>query len=323
MAKRRFTYNPETCRYEPYYVRGKKLALNIFVFVLLSLTIAAGGYIYVISYFETVDELLLEQKNQALKVEWDILHQRVEKASKKLAAFIDKDDNNYRVILDSSPLSPSIREAGVGGSERVNFQMIKDFPAIVHQYFKVEKLTHQAQVELQSYKEISKLLDVKMAIWASKPAIQPLSNWDLTYLHTTYGPRLHPILGFERLHKGLDFTAQIGTPVYATGNGIVKSAYHSETLGKVIFLDHQFGYETRYAHLSKFKVKPGQPVKRGEVIGYVGDTGLSGGAHLHYEVLYHGDHVNPINFFQRDLNNREYQKLIEMAETGPQVATLN
>jgi murein DD-endopeptidase MepM/ murein hydrolase activator NlpD len=318
MGKRRYTYNPETCRYEPYYLRGKKLALKVSAFILLSFSVASAGYFYVHSYFETVDELLLEQKHQALQVEWEILEQRVSRSYEKLATFIDKDDNNYRVILDSPPLSASIREAGVGGSERINYQLIKDYPKILRQHVKIEKLNHQLEVEVQSYKEINKMLDHKISVWASRPAIQPLSNWDLTYLHTTYGRRLHPILGFERDHNGLDFTAEDGTPVYATGDGVIRNAYFSESLGKVIFLDHRYGYETRYAHLSKFNVGIGQSVKRGEVIGYVGSTGLSGGAHLHYEVLYEGQHINPINFFQRDLNNREYEKLIEIASSGEQ-----
>lgn len=256
---------------------------------------------------------MLEEKNKTLKVSWDVLHHRVEKANRELAAFIEKDDHNYRVILDSNPLPPSIREAGVGGSERINYKLLKDFPFILYEYQLVEKLQHQLDVEVQSYAEIGKMLDDKLAMWAAKPAIQPLSNEDLEYLHIKYGPRLHPILGFVREHKGLDFSADIGTPVYATGDGKVKSAYFSESLGNVIFLDHRFGYETRYAHLSKFNVETGQVVKRGEIIGYVGDTGLSGGPHLHYEVLFLGGHVNPINFFQRDLSNAEYEKLIDLA----------
>jgi murein DD-endopeptidase MepM/ murein hydrolase activator NlpD len=313
MARTKFRYNPYTCRYEPYYVKGKVLRKRFFMFLFLSLAVAAGGYRWLNSYFETLDELLLAEKNRALKVEWDILHQRVERANQKLAEFIDKDDHNYRVILDSNPLEPSIREAGVGGSEKINHKILRDFPAILHEYQAIEKLQHQLDVEVQSYSEIDKMLDAKIAMWAAKPAIQPLSNEDLTYLHIKYGPRMHPILGFIREHKGLDFSADIGTPVYATGDGKVKTAYYSESLGNVIFIDHLFGYETRYAHLSKFRVDNGQEVKRGEIIGYVGDTGLSGGPHLHYEVLYHGEHINPINFFQRDLNNQEYEKLIEMA----------
>lgn len=313
MARTKFRYNPETCRYEPFYVKGKALRKRIFVFMFLSFMLAAGGYFWLKNYFETVDELLLEQKNQALRIEWDILHQRVKQVSENLAHFIDKDDNNYRVILDSPPLSPSIREAGVGGSEKINHKLLNDFPEVLREYSAVEKLQHQVEVEVQSYKEINQMLDRKIAIWAAKPAIQPLSNKDLTYLHTTYGSRMHPILGFIRGHKGLDFSADIGTPVYATGDGRVKNAYYSESFGNVIFIDHLYGYETRYAHLSRFNVKNGQQVKRGEVIGYVGNTGLSGGPHLHYEVLYQDEHVNPINFFQRDLNNKEYEKLIELA----------
>lgn len=313
MASTKFKYNPHTCRYEPFYVKGKVLKRRLYAFLFISFVIAIGAYCWLNRYFETLDELLLEERNTELKVEWDILNQRIDKANQHLAHFIDKDDHNYRVILDSSPLSSSIREAGVGGSERINYGMANKFPSILASYKTLEKINHRLQVEIQSYKELDKMVERNFSIWAARPAIQPLSNWQLTYLHKTYGSRLHPILGLVRDHKGLDFTADVGTPVYATGDGKIKNVYYSESLGNVIFLDHIYGYETRYAHLSKFNVRTGQNVKRGEVIGFVGNTGLSGGPHLHYEVLYHGEHVNPINFFQRDLNNKEYEKLIEMA----------
>lgn len=313
MARTKFKYNPETCRYEPFYVKGKALRQRLLIFIFICAVVSVAGYFWLNRYFETIDELLLEQQNQALKVEWEILNHRIEKANRHLAHFIDKDDNNYRVILDSSPLSSSIREAGVGGTERINYGIANGFPTILASYKSIEKLNHQLDVELQSYKEIDQMLERNISIWASRPAIQPLSNWQLTYLHKTYGARLHPVLGYIRDHKGLDFTADVGTPVYATGDGKIKNVYYSESLGNVIFLDHIHGYETRYAHLSKFNVRTGQNVKRGEVIGFVGNTGLSGGPHLHYEVLYQGQHVNPINFFQRDLSNKEYEKLIEMA----------
>jgi murein DD-endopeptidase MepM/ murein hydrolase activator NlpD len=283
------------------------------IFLTLALSIATGGYFYLKNYFETIDELLLEQTNATLKVEWEVLHHRVKTANQHLAHFIDKDDNNYRIILDSHPLSHSIREAGVGGSERINHKLLKDFPVVLGEYVIIEKLQHQLDVEVQSYKELNKMLDRKIAMWSSKPAIQPLSNEELTYLHTTYGSRFHEVLGYIRDHKGLDFSADVGTPIYATGDGQIKTIYFSESYGNVIFLDHQYGYETRYAHLSKFNVKRGQRIKRGEVIGYVGNTGLSKGPHLHYEVLYENQHVNPINFFQRDLSIKEYEKLIEEA----------
>lgn len=311
--KTKYRYNPETCRYEPFYLKGKPLRRRMMIFVALAFAVSAGGYFYLKNYFETIDELLLEQTNQTLKVEWEMLHQRVEKANENLAHYIEKDDHTYRVILDSNPLDGSIREAGVGGSDRINHKLLKDFPVVLSEYVIIEKLRHQLDVEVQSYTELNKMLDRKIAMWSAKPAIQPLSNKELTYLHTTYGTRFHPVLGYMRDHKGLDFSADVGTPIYATGDAYVKSAYYSESFGNVIFLDHRFGYETRYAHLSKYNVKVGQNVKRGELIGYVGDTGLSKGPHLHYEVLFQGAHVNPINFFQRDLSNQEYEKVIEEA----------
>jgi murein DD-endopeptidase MepM/ murein hydrolase activator NlpD len=313
MAKTKYKYNPETCRYEPFYLKGKTLRRRMIIFLAIAFAVSTGGYFYVRNYFETIDELLLEEKNQTLKVKWEMLHQRIEHANENLAQYIEKDDQTYRVILDSNPLDPSIREAGVGGSERINAKILKDFPLVLLEHLTVEKLRHQLDVEVQSYTELNKMLDRKLAMWSAKPAIQPLSNKELTYLHTTYGSRFHQVLGYVRDHKGLDLSADVGTPVYATGDGVVKSAYYSESYGNVIFLDHRFGYETRYAHLSKFNVKQGVKVKRGELIGFVGSTGLSKGPHLHYEVLYQNQHVNPINFFQRDLSNQEYEKVIEEA----------
>jgi murein DD-endopeptidase MepM/ murein hydrolase activator NlpD len=313
MKRKKFIYNPETCRYEPFYLRGRLLRHRIMTFLLLSMTIALAGYFWLNRYFETIDELLLEQKNQTLKVEWDILHNHVGKAQQELAEFIDKDDNNYRVILDSDPLPASIREAGIGGSERINYKIVKEFPVILNEYTSIEKLKHQLDVEIQSYKELDRLLDQKISMWASRPAIQPINNAQLHHLHLTFGLRMHPIFHVMQEHKGLDFTAAQGTPVYATGDGKISQAYFSASYGNVIFLDHGFDYETRYAHLHAFEARPGERVKRGQIIGYVGNTGNSVSDHLHYEVLFRGAHVNPINFFQRDLNNNEYEKLIEEA----------
>jgi murein DD-endopeptidase MepM/ murein hydrolase activator NlpD len=313
MARTKYRYNPETCRYEPFYLKGRALRDRVFAFLIVSMVVATGGYFYIRNYFETIDEFLLEQENQILKTEWADLRHRVNLADQKLAEFIQKDDYNYRVILESHPLAPSIREAGVGGSEKVNSKLMLEFPVIYHEAKRVEKLQHQAEIEVQSFKEIDKILEKKTAMWSAKPAIQPLSNETLTYLHTTYGSRFHQILGYVREHKGLDLTADVGTPVYATGDGRVVRADYSQSFGNVIYLNHMYGYETRYAHLSKFNVSNGQRVKRGDLIGYVGDTGLSKGPHLHYEVLFQGQHVNPINFFQRDLSNSEYERLIEEA----------
>ncbi|MGC1243167.1 MAG: M23 family metallopeptidase, partial [Chryseosolibacter sp.] len=286
MGRTRFRYNETTCRYEPFYIKGEVLRNRIIMFLSLSLAFAVGSYLYVLKYIPSLDEIFLAEENQRLKVEWDILHDRIQDASHTLLTLIEKGDHNYRVILDSAPLDASIREAGIGGSEKINTARLQEFPLVLREYRTLEKLKHQLDVEMQSYDEIAKLFEEKSSMWASRPAIQPVSNKTLTHLHATFGERFHPLLGYVRDHKGLDFTADIGTPVYATGDGIVKSAYFSGSFGNVIFLDHGYGYETRYAHLSDFNASRGQHIKRGDIVGFVGNTGLSRGPHLHYEVLY-------------------------------------
>jgi murein DD-endopeptidase MepM/ murein hydrolase activator NlpD len=316
MARTQFRYNEATCRYEPFYVKGKVLRNRILIFTCLSFVLAFGSYIYVLKYIPSLDEIFLAEENHRLKIEWDILHDQIDEANQKLLTLIQKGDHNYRVILDSEPLDASIREAGIGGSEKMNSAQLGEFPYVLKEYQIFEKLKHQLDVEIQSYDEIAKMFEEKSTMWASRPAIQPVSNKTLTHLHATFGERFHPLLGYVRDHKGLDFTAEIGTPVYATGDGVIKTAYFSGSFGNVIFIDHRFGYETRYAHLSAFNIKVRQKVKRGDIIGFVGNTGLSRGPHLHYEVLYKGLQINPINFFQRDLSNKEYEKLVEEGSKG-------
>ncbi|HYG02629.1 MAG TPA: M23 family metallopeptidase [Chryseosolibacter sp.] len=311
MARKKFIYNNDTCRFEPFYVRGRLFWKRVSVFVGLALMIAAGTYYATITKLDTLSELRLAQRNEDLKFKWSVLTKRVKSAQKKLAGYIEKDDHNYRVILDRQPLEPTIREAGVGGSERYNVRALEAFPYILKGYETLKKIKYQTDVEIQSYQELEKLLDYKLMSWAARPAIQPINNTQLDRLHLTFGLRLHPIFKIVREHKGLDFAAPRNTPVYSSGDGVITHAYYSESFGKVVFIDHGFDFESRYAHLNDFAVTVGDSVKRGQIIGYVGNTGHSVSDHLHYEILFKGDHVNPINFFQRNLSNAEYQKLID------------
>lgn len=207
------------------------------------------------------------------------------------------------------PLDQSQREAGVGGREKESEKI--PYPLIRTAYQQSEKIKNRLDIEAQSLNQLMDELLKKEKMWASRPAIQPISNKDLVHLHTIFGLRMHPLLGYVRPHNGLDFTAPAGSPVYATGDGRVSNAQHSTSFN-VIYIDHGYNFVTRYAHLTNYIVGAGQQVKRGQVIGYVGNTGLSVAAHLHYEVLYNNTHIDPINFFQRDLNNKEYEKLIEV-----------
>lgn len=305
-------YNHETCRFEPYHIRGRALRQQVLRFFMLSFLIALGGYFYCAGYFMSFEEMKLQDQNRALRISWIILHERIDEAKDKLSALIEKDDHNYRVILDSNPLPASIREAGTGGREKSDLELYRDFSYLIRDHQAVDKLKHQSDVELQSYEELDRILNAKILAWAARPAIQPISNTQLEHLHLTYGWRFHPIFKIIKDHKGLDFVADHGTPVYATGDGRVTMAYFSGSYGNVIFIDHGYNYETRYAHLSGYAVSPGQYIKRGQLIGYVGNTGNSVASHLHYEILFNGMHINPISFFQRDLSNEEYQKLISI-----------
>jgi murein DD-endopeptidase MepM/ murein hydrolase activator NlpD len=314
VKRRTFLYNPETCQYEPVYLTGNKLVRKVGLFFAASFVAAFGLFFWYINNHPSIEEQFLLDKNFALKAEWNSLEERITIAHKNLHELIALDDHNYRVILDLQPLSTTERDAGTGGAEPLYFAEVKEYNLISDTYKRFEKLKHQLDVEQQSYEELTKTADRKLAMWASRPAIQPIDNKDLTRLHTSYGLRLHPLLGYVRPHNGLDFTAPKGTPVYATGDGRIANAYHSASYGNVVYIDHGFDFETRYAHLTKYIVGIGEHVKRGQVIGYVGNTGTSVSAHLHYEILFKNDFTNPINFFQRDLSNQEYEKLIVQGE---------
>jgi murein DD-endopeptidase MepM/ murein hydrolase activator NlpD len=319
MARTFYQYNAETCRYEAIPRNRRKVALNTTIFLFLSFVIAFGSFFFHFRFADSLTELWLSNRNAILKKEFMLLSRKTDVAFEKLSGLIDKDDNNYRVILDAQPLAVSIREAGSGGSEKLTLSDADNLSVIYEQYLRIGKLRKQADIEVQSYEEIETLLDEKVKMWASRPAIQPVDNRQLDQLHLTYGLRMHPIFKTLKDHKGLDFTAPRGTPVYATGDGIVQKAHFSGTYGNVVYIDHQYGFETRYAHLSRFAVKEGDHVKRGQIIGNVGNTGNSVSAHLHYEVLIAGKNVNPINFFQRDISNDEYEKLIQLGSrnAGP------
>ena len=319
MAKIKYKYNPDTCRYEPWYPSKRVLFKQSGIFLGISFVLASIVYSILMKNMGSVDELLQENRNYALKADWEILENRIDQIQRELAELIEKDDHNYRVILDSDPLDSTIREAGIGGREVIVLPEVTRISILNKNYQRIEKLSNQLDVELQSYQELATLLNKKIKRWAARPAIQPIDNRQLDRLHLRYGMRSHPLLDIDRQHKGLDFSAPIGTPVYATGDGRIEVAHFSTTYGNVIYLNHGYGYQTRYAHMSKFNVKQGDRVKRGQIIGFVGNTGISVGPHLHYEVLFQNGHINPINFFQRDLSNEEYERLIEKSAKNTEI----
>jgi len=316
MKRRRYIYNPDTCQYERFQLRGKSLRRRIGLYVTLSLGLGIVAFVVSLQFVPSFDEALLQHRNDKLKRQWSLLQQQIAQSDKALSQLIRKDDETYRAMLDAPSLDSAIRAAGVGGSQKYTLSKADAFPEIVATYEMLDQVRRTAQIEKQSFEELDRMLNTKMKAWRSRPAIQPIDNKQLRVLHLTYGMRFHPIFKVWTEHNGLDFAAPLGTPVYATGDGEVSMSYYSGSYGNVVYLEHGFGFESRYAHLQSYVVKQGERVKRGQLIGYVGNTGNSVAPHLHYEVLFAGKHVNPINFFQRDLSNEQYQKLIEKASTN-------
>jgi murein DD-endopeptidase MepM/ murein hydrolase activator NlpD len=309
----RYHYNPETCRYEPIVVAPRVFFKKALRFLGISLLIGACGLLSYNYNYPLLDESNLIKENQNLKAEWQVINSKLKQTSDKLASIENNDDNNLRVILGMEPLSATQREAGVGGREKASAEIT--YPLIRDAVNFSDKIKNRLTLEANSMNELKEQLVHNEKEWASRPAIQPISNKDLLRLGL-FGMRIHPIIGDWSEHAALDFAARRGTHIYATGDGVVDYASGGTTYGNAVFINHGYGYETRYAHMSKILVSVGQKIKRGQVIGYVGDTGLSKGDHLHYEILVRGIKVNPIHFFQLDLTSQEFDKLISFAHEG-------
>jgi len=317
MARIKYYYDTETCKYERVKVGTWDILLSLLGFLSVATIISIVMVLVYNTYFESPKEAMLKKENEELKLYYDILNDEMEGATEMLAALQKRDDDIYRVINEAEPIPQTIREGGIGGSERYKKlleQGLEQEELILGTLQKIEGLKKQMYIQTKSYDEIVALAKNKEQMYASIPAIQPVTNKELTRLASGFGRRVDPIYKVRRMHYGVDFSAPRGTPIYATGDGVVqlvKTNYGG--YGKEILIDHGYGYITRYAHLSEFNVKRGQKVKRGECIGYVGSTGKSTAPHLHYEVLKDKKKVNPVHYFYNDLNEEEYQKILELS----------
>jgi len=319
MARIKYYYDTETCKYERVKVKTSDVVLN--GLGILSLTVAmAAGLLTIYLYsdlFESPKELILRNEVAELEFYYEKLSKDVEQLSGILDNFEQRDDNIYRVVLGAEPIEKSVRHAGVGGADRyadIKEKSIDHQQLIVSLHEKVDLLRRKLYIESKSQDEVVELAEQKEKLYASIPAIQPISNKQLHALSSGFGYRTHPIYKMKKLHTGIDFAASIGTPIYATADGTISEvSVKFSGYGKMVEIDHGFGYRTRYAHMHDFAVKRGQTVKRGDLIGYVGDTGMSTAPHLHYEVLINGTKVNPVHYFYNDLTPAEYEKILELA----------
>jgi murein DD-endopeptidase MepM/ murein hydrolase activator NlpD len=320
MAKYKYKYNPRKVRYEKVKLTWKDRILRFFTYFLATFVIAVV-YLFVYSaFFDTPKERELKRQNKQLKLQYEIMNKRFNLVEKTLEDIQRRDNNLYRVIFEADPIPSSVREAGFGGNERYeNLKGYKNSELVVRSHKRLDQLSKKLYIQSRSFDEIKDMVKNKEEMVASIPAIMPISNRELKRTASGYGWRIHPIYKIKKFHEGMDFTAPRGTEVYATGDGVVVEVRtRLRGYGKRVVIDHGFGYRTRYAHLNNFNVRKGQKVKRGDVIGYVGSTGLSVAPHLHYEVEKDGNKVNPVHYYFNDLSPKEYERMIFISSNSGQ-----
>ena len=307
MAKVKYYYDSNTLSYRR-IEQSKGYISKIVILIAFSiLLVMFTGFIVLSQFLKTPDQLAQERELENLKLNYQLLNKRLDESSSILAQLQQRDNNIYRVYFEANPIPEEQRKAGFGGVNRYSYlEGYDNTQLVVNATKKLDILSKQMVVQSKSLDEIVSLAKEKETMLASIPAIMPIKKEDLSYVASGYKYRMHPILKIRKFHKGMDFKAATGTPIYASGNGKVVLAQRSATFGKVVYIDHGFGYRTIYAHMSKMATRKGRKVKRGDIIGYVGNTGRSVGSHLHYEVHKNGRALNPINFYYGDLTPEEF-----------------
>jgi murein DD-endopeptidase MepM/ murein hydrolase activator NlpD len=315
MAKHKYKFNPESLSYIK-IARSTKEKVYIFLtYFSASIALAIIYFIVFSIFFDSPKEKGLKRQISELKVNYQIVNEEMDKIQTLLTDLQERDDNIYRTIFEAEPVHSSIREAGFGGTDQYrNLKKIENSEIVIDVKSRLDKIMKKIYVQSKSYDQLIELAKNKEAMLASIPAIQPISNKDLKRTASGWGWRIHPIYKIRKFHYGMDFTAPTGTDVYVTGDGVVELVESSmRGYGNEIVVNHGYGYKTLYGHLSGFNVKQGQQIKRGDVIGFVGSSGLSTAPHLHYEVMVNGEKVNPVNYYFNDLSASEYEKMIELS----------
>jgi murein DD-endopeptidase MepM/ murein hydrolase activator NlpD len=318
MKKIKYYYNTHSLRYEK-LVTPFRVKLLRFFGLLSGLVVSSAIVIYLyIRFFPRPTDIEAGRKIEIIKDNYNNINLKVKSLEEQLAALEKRDNDVYRSIFEANPLPDSARAKVIAKKNELDKVSImgddelgKDIAA------QLQQLGARIAYQFQSYTEIEKLINNQEEKLASLPAIQPVNNKQLSRVASGYGMRIDPVYGTPKMHKGLDFTAPQGTPIYATGDGVVGVAEHADGgYGNHVDINHGYGYMTRYGHMVRINVRPGQRVKRGEVIGWVGSTGKSTGPHCHYEVMINGANVNPVYFFSNDLNAEQYDQLLKLAATG-------
>ena len=317
MSKVKYYYDSENLAYKRILPKKRKKFAYVMLFLLSSALFGFLSFFLLVntSYFETPKDKIQAREIEALKLNYTVLNKKLDLMDDVLEAIENRDNNIYRIYFNSTPISEEERKAGFGGVNRYkDLQGYNNSELMENTTKRVDILTKELVIQSKSLDEIVALAKQKEKLLAAIPAIQPVKNEDLKQMASGYGYRSDPFTKIRKFHYGMDFTARTGTPIYATGDGVVYKADASLSgYGNHIEINHGYGYKTLYAHLSKYNCRPGQRVKRGDIIGYVGSTGRSQAPHLHYEVFKGSERVNPLNFYYGSISAKEYIEISKLA----------
>ncbi len=315
MAKHKYHFNTKTLKFEKARVTIKERSLKVLSFLFTTLAFASLVIFLAYNFLESPMEKMQRRELANMKTQYKILNTRLDQLLLVMQDMQERDDNIYRVIFEQEPIPSSIRKAGFGGIDRyANLRGLKNSELIISTSEKLDVIANQMYVQSKSFDVVFELAKNKEKMLASLPAIQPVRNKDLRRIGSYFGYRTDPFYKIQKFHEGLDFSAPVGTEVYATGDGVVVAVERSRIgYGNHVLIDHGYSYQTLYAHLSNFEVRRGEKVKRGQVIGYIGNTGKSTSPHLHYEVHRNGRPIDPIHFLFNDITADQYEMLIELS----------
>jgi murein DD-endopeptidase MepM/ murein hydrolase activator NlpD len=321
MSKVKYKFNKKSLTFDRVQTTFRKRLWYFFTHLSTGVVFAAVVLVLAFNFIDSPKEKAQKREIEQMKLQYRMLNDQLDRATRIMADLRDRDDNIYRVIFEAEPIPGSIREAGIGGVDRYEkLKGYKNSDLIIETEKKMSKILGELYVQSKSFDEVFDLAKNKERMLVNIPAIQPVNNKDLRRIGSYFGTRMDPFYKVRKFHEGMDFSAPVGTEVYATGNGTIEMAGRDDGggYGNEIIVDHGYSYKTVYAHLSRIFVKPGQKILRGQIIGYVGNTGKSTSPHLHYEVRKNGVPLNPIYFFFNDLTADQYQMMLDLSSRPSQ-----
>ncbi|MCA0430528.1 MAG: M23 family metallopeptidase [Bacteroidetes bacterium] len=321
MSKAKYRFNTKSLTYEKVRVTTKEVIWKTISYLATGIVFATITIALARQFLPSPTEKKKNREIEALQLQYNLLNGKMSQMEAALKDIEDRDDNIYRTIFEAEPLPNTIRHGGYGGSNKYSdLEGFDNSDLLLTTTERLDRLTKQLYIQSKSFDEVVKLAKSKEQLIASIPAIMPINKKDLAHAVTSgFGWRTHPIYKTQEFHPGMDFSAVQGTPIYATGDGVVERAdAMAQGYGNHVVINHGFGYQTLYGHMSKIVAILGKKVKRGELIGYVGSTGLSTAPHVHYEVIKNNEKINPINFYYNDLTPQQYQELVELSKQSTQ-----